>query len=113
MFYLMRQGYPPIWDHEKNINGGGWTFKIDKKLSFDFWEKLACYCIGETITQNPDNIIGVSISPKIRFVTIRLWTKDKIGNIPQFNKIKDETAHESIVIDFNQARFTANTDANK
>jgi hypothetical protein len=113
MFYLMRQGYPPIWDHEKNIGGGGWTFKIDKKVAHDFWEKLACYCIGETISTNPDNIVGVSISPKVKFVTIRLWTKSSIKDATQFSKIKMETQNEAIVINFENARFTANTDANK
>jgi len=113
MYYLMRQGYPPIWDHEKNINGGGWTFKVDKKLAHDFWEKLACYCIGETLCKHPDNIIGVSISPKVRFVTIRIWTKNDDKNAIEFTDISRDSENESIAINFENARFTPNREAAK
>jgi hypothetical protein len=113
MYYIMRQGYPPIWDHEKNINGGGWTFKVDKKVAHEFWEKMACYCIGETLCKNSANIIGVSISPKIRFVTIRLWTNNCDKNPDEFANIKRETENESININFENARFTPNKEAAK
>ena len=39
MYFLMRRGFPPIWDHELNRNGGGWTFKVDKKNSNEFWQR--------------------------------------------------------------------------
>jgi len=113
MYYLMRQGFPPIWDHEKNIDGGGWTFRVDKKLAHEFWEKLACYCIGETICKDPENIIGISISPKVRFVTIRIWTKNCEKNATEFSNIKKETENESIAINFENARFTPNREASK
>jgi hypothetical protein len=113
MYYLMRHGYPPIWDHEKNIDGGGWTFKVDKKIAHEFWEKLACYCVGETLCTHPENIVGVSISPKVRFVTIRLWTNMGTKNTTDFNEIKKDTENETIVINFENARFTPNREAAK
>lgn len=113
MYYLMRNGYPPIWDHEQNIDGGGWTFKVDKKIAHDFWEKLACYCVGETLSTRPENVIGVSISPKVRFVTIRLWTKYGEKNASEFAEINQSSENESIGINFENARFTPNKEASK
>ena len=52
MYYLMRQHHLPIWDHETNLRGGGWTFKISKDIVRTFWIKIACYCIGEIMTAN-------------------------------------------------------------
>jgi hypothetical protein len=107
----MRQGYPPIWDHEKNAEGGGWTFKIDKKYANEFWEKLSCFCVGEKASTRPENVIGVSISPKIRFVTIRLWTATNEKNAAEFDYIKTQTENDSMVINLENARFTPNREA--
>jgi len=108
MYYLMRQGYPPIWDDATNIKGGGWTFKVDKKYAHEFWEKLSCCCIGESL---PHNVVGVSISPKIRFVTIRLWTNNTEHNPGTFDQLYKETENDAIKIDIRQARFTPNSEA--
>lgn len=106
----MRLGYPPIWDDPKNYDGGGWTFKVDKHNVRDYWETLACFCLGETCGHNPENIIGVSVSPKIRNATLRVWTKNKDNNPKIFDNIRHETHN---VLNFTEARFTANSDANK
>src|SRR5258706_11886531 len=76
MFYLMRKDYPPIWDHPKNINGGAWTFKIDFKFLEAFWIELSSQCIGETICDNSETIVGISVSPKVGCATVRVWTKN-------------------------------------
>lgn len=111
MFYLMRNGYPPLWDHEININGAGWTFKIDKKFAHDLWEKLSCYCVGETLSSHPSNIVGVSISPKVRFVTIRVWIKNIDKSSIEFENVRKAAEYDSIPIDFRTARFTPNREA--
>lgn len=111
MYYIMRENYPPIWDHEMNIEGGGWTFKIDKKFAQEFWIKLSCYCVGEVLSNNTSNIVGISLSPKIRFVTVRIWTKNTSKNPAEFNNIKIETENDSLPINFANARFTPNREA--
>ena len=111
MYYLMRNGIPPMWEHEKNINGGAWTFKIDKRNLNNFWKDLSCYCVGETVCSQPQNIVGLSISPKIRYATVRVWTSDKHQNVSLFKKIAEESDKGSVKIDFNEARFTANKEA--
>jgi hypothetical protein len=109
MYYLMRKNFPPIWEHEVNINGGGWTFRIDKKYAQDFFLKLSLFCIGENICSTPKNIVGVSISPKMSSATIRLWTNTINTHIKDFDEIKSETYNDSLRVDFNNARFTANS----
>lgn len=114
MYYLMRDGYVPLWDSDENINGGAWTFKIDKKQLANFWRDLSCYCIGETICERSEKIVGLSLSPKIRYATVRVWTADtsKETMMPdQFKKVLEETVNSDVIIDFRNARFTKNTDA--
>lgn len=113
MYYLMRKGYPPIWDHEINLNGGGWTFRLDKKYANNFWTKLSCFCVGETLSSISKSVIGISISPKMRFVTVRIWTKSSVPNTSEFNSVRQITQKDDIVIDINNARFIANRDAAK
>lgn len=113
MYYLMREGYPPMWDHDKNINGAGWTYKVDKIYANEFWEKLSCFCIGETISTKSKDVIGISISPKIKYVSIRIWVNNCTKEISDFNYIKKETANDSFTIAIENARFTPNKDAHK
>jgi hypothetical protein len=112
MYYLMREGYPPLWDHEKNIDGGAWTFKVDKRQLGKFWEEISCYCVGESICSAPETVVGLSVSPKIRFVTVRVWT----SNITQPDKLYEivakETQTNALPINFKDARFTGNRQAN-
>ncbi len=107
MYYLMRRNVPPIWDVPENINGV-WTFRVDKKTLTSFWLDLSLFCIGETICNNPESIIGISFSPKVRFATVRIWTSQTDGKISQFNSMQTECRNSNIPIDFTRARFTLN-----
>lgn len=73
MFFLMKKGHPPIWEVPQNIRGGSWLYKFPKKIADSFWLKFSCYLVGETIADDMNNIIGISISPKVYNVTIRVW----------------------------------------
>lgn len=112
MYYLMRVGYPPIWDDPSNINGGGWTFKIDKRNLAAFWKDLSCYCVGESLCAQSENIVGLSISPKVRNVTVRVWTKNTAQTCDLYDKLAKDTETSSVVINFRRdARFTSNAEA--
>ena len=110
MYYLMRKDVPPIWDDPKNINGGAWTFKVDKRDLNKVWEDLSCYCVGETICKRPETIVGLSISPKIRYATVRVWTTDTEQSVGHFDTLTKESQSAS-VINFSEARFTPNKQA--
>lgn len=79
MFFLMKKGHPPIWEVPQNIDGGSWSYKFAKKKADSFWLKFSLYMIGETImTQPTEDIIGLSVSPKVWNVTIRIWNCNSI-----------------------------------
>jgi len=77
MFFLMKDGINPIYEDEKNINGGYWSIRITKKESYDFWEKLVYYMCIDHLTIDPThevNINGISLSPKINNCIFKIWT---------------------------------------
>lgn len=76
MFFLMRKGVTPQWDHPININGGTWKFKIKKSDANTVWINVALTLIGETISDKSEKIVGLSISPKYQNVTIRVWNSE-------------------------------------
>ena len=111
MYYLMRKGVPPVWDDQKNINGGAWTFKVDKRDLNKVWEDLSCYCVGETICKNPETIVGLSISPKIRYATVRVWTTNSDQVVSNFDTLTKNSSVGNSTINFSEARFTPNKQA--
>ena len=73
MFFLMRKGYLPIWEnYQKPVH----FFKyITVKTNYiNDWLNLCLSVIGETVCEASDQVFGVSISPKVRNLIIRLWT---------------------------------------
>lgn len=108
MYYLMRKGIPPIWDAPETINGGAWTFRIDYKVFWDFWQSLSMLCIGETICTDSTHIIGISYSPKGKFFICRVWTDKTDGDLARFGDAQKECVANSLPIDFNTLRFVLN-----
>jgi hypothetical protein len=96
-YFIMRDDHLPLWEDENNSKGGCWSFRIIKKDVYNFCKELATYVIGETISNNPLNIIGISTSPKEKFTTIKLWTKTNDNKIILIDKSKN--------IDFTKAIY--------
>jgi len=74
MFFIIHKGITPRWEDKQNIKGGALTLKISKKVIDDIWVKLVAALIGESLTEDPENmkyINGISISPKINNVIIK------------------------------------------
>lgn len=85
MFFLMRHGpfeepICPMWEDPVCIKGGAWKFKVTRSDAAKAWTDIAIRLIGETISESPEEILGVSISPKKTFVTIRIWNSDAKKN---------------------------------
>ena len=92
MFFLMKDGILPIFEDEKNINGGYWSLRVTKKESFDFWEKIVYYLCVDNITINDDYeeiINGISISPKINNCIFKIWNSN-------YNGIKTENLRKDL-----------------
>ena len=78
MFFLMRKDIFPQWEDESNIKGGYWSYKIGKSVAEKAWFELSCACIGECLTKKPQdmfNINGISYSPKINNVIIKILNR--------------------------------------
>jgi len=76
MLFLMRNGINPIWEDERNRNGGCFSYKIPNKDVPDAWKQLSYSLVGETMSDNNKllpHINGITISPKKNFCIIKVW----------------------------------------
>jgi hypothetical protein len=76
MLFLMRKGINPIWEDERNRNGGCFSYKIPNKDVPDAWKQLSYSLVGETMSDNKKllpHINGITISPKKNFCIIKIW----------------------------------------
>ena len=76
MLFLMRDGIKPIWEDEKNRDGGCFSYKVNNKIVQDTWKKLSYNLVGESLTQDKNLlscINGITISPKKNFCIIKIW----------------------------------------
>ena len=85
MFFLMREGHAPIWEDPANVHGGALSFRIHNKDVDNFFLTASALLVGETICACPREIVGISVSPKVKQPTIRLWYRDH-------KKLKDLTS---------------------
>lgn len=92
MFFLMREHVFPCWDDPANINGGCLSMKIPKEEMMDFWTKLCCKLLTETILKPEHrsafwNVVnGISTSPKRHFCIVKLWIgSPELANIKVFD----------------------------
>ena len=75
-FFIIQDGIMPRWEDKNNIKGGVLTLKISKKKIDEIWVNLIASLLGETLTEEEEDmkyINGVSISPKINNVIIKIW----------------------------------------
>ena len=98
MFFLMRKDIFPQWEDESNIKGGYWSYKIGKTVAEKAWFELSCACIGECLTKKPQdmfNINGISYSPKINNVIIKILNRHSELNNSIILNDKIENLHPS------------------
>lgn len=80
-FFLMKEGTDPLWEHENNRNGGVCSFKSDIESSIKIYEDLCVKMICNCLVNNPDDINGISVSPKNNWAIIKIWNKDKNNDL--------------------------------
>ena len=79
MLFLMKDDIKPIWEDEKNKEGGSFSYKISNENVVEVWKKLSYMLMGLTLSKNIDflyKVNGLSISPKKNFCIIKLWMSD-------------------------------------
>jgi len=77
--YLFKQGFQPIWEDRRNINGGSWTFRVPKTLGPDFWTRVQLMAIGEQLQSCldvGDQLCGVGLSVRFNSHLISVWHRD-------------------------------------
>lgn len=92
MFFLMRANCLPIWETYDKLHFI--KCKNNKKSYRSQWDNLCKAAIGEIITDRPDKILGITISPRQKNVVIKLWTYET--KIPKFNHIVDIKADQCL-----------------
>ena len=78
MSFLMKKDVLPIYEDPENINGGVWSFRILRKDIAQVWLDLNLGLIGETLSDDMDDINGISINPKN--CVIKIWMKKCIND---------------------------------
>ena len=76
MLFLMRKGINPIWEDERNRNGGCFSYKIINKDVPGAWKQMSYLLVGETMSENVkmlSHINGITISPKKNFCIMKVW----------------------------------------
>jgi len=83
MFFLMKKNIEPLWENEENINGGCWSYKINKNDSLNAWTELSMYLCSELLLEDKNlfsKINGISISPKKSFCILKIWNNESEYN---------------------------------
>jgi hypothetical protein len=93
MLFIMRSGITPMWEDQKNRNGGCFSYKVSNKNVFEVWRDLTYVLVGETISANNkfvDHVTGITVSPKKNFCIVKIWTTNCDYQNPEIvtNEIK-------------------------
>lgn len=95
MIFLMKDGINPMWEDNKNRNGGSFSYKVSNKNISKIWKKIYYMVLGKTISNEKvySNINGITISPKKNFCILKIWLSncdyknpDIIQNIEGLNQ---------------------------
>ena len=76
MLFVMKSGITPMWEDEKNRDGGCFSFKVSNRFVYDVWKNLFYSLCGKTLCENSklnNNINGITISPKKNFCIVKVW----------------------------------------
>lgn len=80
-YFLMKKGVYPVWEHKANRRGGLCSIKTDLLSAVDIWEELCCMMICDKLTNNVQDINGMSYSPKNNSAIIKIWNRDRNNDI--------------------------------
>ncbi|KAF2434019.1 translation initiation factor eIF4e [Tothia fuscella] len=82
--HLFKKGVKPLWEDERNVRGGAWTFRVPKEQAAEFWKHVCLLAIGENLqeavamdrTAFKDDICGASYSVRFTSILITIWNRD-------------------------------------
>lgn len=92
-FFFMKDDTLPMWEHENNRNGGVCSFKISIDNAMDLWIDLNMRMICSCLSNNNDDINGISISPRNNWAIVKIWNKN-------FNNDLSKTLTQDILLKY-------------
>jgi hypothetical protein len=77
MFFIMREGVPPLWEDPHNNKGGSFSYKVSQSIA-NTTRSVMLATVGKTLS--PDkafmkDVNGISISPKKNFCILKVWMR--------------------------------------
>ena len=79
MLFVMRHNIQPMWEDEKNRNGGCFSYKVNNSDVPTVWKNLLYSLCGNTLmvnTKHMNLVNGITISPKKEFCIMKIWLID-------------------------------------
>jgi len=74
MFFLMKEGFLPMWDAPENAKGGAWSKKVDAADTHSVFIDCMVHCLANAmLSKHQDKVVGVSVSPKGAFHIVKIW----------------------------------------
>lgn len=106
-YFLMKDGIKPIWEDEQNRDGGILSVRIEMDSALSLLEDLGTRMVIEEITDEQNDINGISISPKHNWALIKLWNKNSKNDLSVNMKqeILDRYSHLSVKYKLNQPEY--------
>jgi len=68
-----------MWEDRRSIDGGSWTFRVQKVNGPDFWTRIQIMAIGEKLQSclnTGDQLCGVGLSVRFNSHLISVWHRD-------------------------------------
>ncbi len=108
MWFLMREGIPPLWEDPINLEGGSFKFRVEGNSVDNTWLTLSIHLVTENMCLCPTDagtISGIGLSPKQKnFATISVW------NLDSTNTKHAQFPKNIAGIDFRMSRYETHKD---
>ena len=76
MIFIFRKGIKPIYEDEKNINGGQISVRTPFKTMMETFKEMTSYMVSENSCNAPLEINGLTLALKGRSCLIKYWVKN-------------------------------------
>ena len=80
-FFIIKCNSHPTWEHSTNRNGGTCSIRIDISQSIEIIEQLSILLVNESLTDEINDINGISFAAKGNWCVIKIWNRDYKNNI--------------------------------
>jgi hypothetical protein len=77
----MKGSIEPTWEHVENRHGGMCSFKIELNKSPIMFEDFCSKMVTGILNNDPDDINGVSVSPKNNWAIVKIWNKSSKNDL--------------------------------